>query len=75
MLQDLKMFVLAYNWLTSKWTFIIKSRFDIDGLVQERCNSSALAVELRLSFTNPSICPFIKQARDFPHVYMCPNRR
>ena len=28
---------------------------DIDGLVQERRNSSALAMELRLSYTNPSI--------------------
>ena len=28
----------------------------IDGLVQERRNSSALAMELRLSCTNPSIC-------------------
>ena len=27
----------------------------IDGLVQERRNSSVLAMELRLSFTNPSI--------------------
>ena len=26
---------------------------NIDGLVQERCNSSALAMELRLSCTNP----------------------
>ena len=26
----------------------------IDGLVQERCNSSALAMELRLSCTNPA---------------------
>ena len=29
---------------------------DIDGLVQERRNSSALAMELRLSCINPSIC-------------------
>ena len=29
----------------------------IDVLVQERCNSIALAMELRLSCTNPSICP------------------
>ena len=29
---------------------------DIDGLVQERCNSIANALELRLSGTNPSIC-------------------
>ena len=28
-----------------------------DGLVQERCNSSALAMALCLSCTNPSICP------------------
>ena len=28
----------------------------IDGLVQERRNSSALAMELRLSHTNPLIC-------------------
>ena len=28
---------------------------DIDGLVQERRNSSALAMELHLSCTNPSI--------------------
>ena len=27
----------------------------IDGLMQERRNSSALAVELRLSCTNPSV--------------------
>ena len=28
----------------------------IDGLMQERCNSIANALELRLSCTNPSIC-------------------
>ena len=28
---------------------------DIDGLVQERCNTSALAMELHLSRTNPLI--------------------
>ena len=31
----------------------------IDGLVQERRNSSALAMELRLSCTNPSICNWL----------------
>ena len=30
----------------------------IDGLVQERRNSSALAMELRLSGTNPSILQY-----------------
>ena len=30
-------------------------RYDLDGLVQERCNSSAIAMELRLSCTKPSI--------------------
>ena len=31
-------------------------RIHIDGLVQERRNSIANALELRLSYTNPSIC-------------------
>ena len=31
--------------------------YDIDGLMQERCNSSALALQLRLSCTNSSIRP------------------
>ena len=30
--------------------------YGFDGLVQERRNSSALAMELRLSCTNPSVC-------------------
>ena len=33
--------------------------FNVDGLVQERCNSSALAVELRLSCINPSNVFFV----------------
>ena len=33
----------------------IKLNHNIDGLVQERRNSSVLAMELRLSCTNPSI--------------------
>ena len=33
------------------------SREHVDGLVQERYNSNALAMELRLSFTNPLMCP------------------
>ena len=31
----------------------LHKEYDIDGLVQERRNSSALAMELRLSCTNP----------------------
>ena len=41
------------SWNSSLW----KTRSYIDGLVQERCNSSGLAVELCLSCTNPSIYP------------------
>ena len=43
----------------------------IDGLVQERCNSSALAMELRLSCTNPSICwqVNIKAWEPVPHYW------
>ena len=33
----------------------------IDGLVQERRNSSALAIELRLTCTNPSLCISMKE--------------
>ena len=37
----------------SQWP--IGNRYHFDGLVQEKCNSSALAMELRHSCTNPSI--------------------
>ena len=55
---------LGYNELTTEELFVaVDSRYhafillwhDFDGLVQERRNSSALAMELRLSCTNPSI--------------------
>ena len=39
----------------------------IDGLVQERRNSSALAMELRLSYTNPSTW-----SSDWVHVMYLP---
>ena len=38
---------------------VIHLQLQIEGLVQERCNSSALAMELCLSCTNPSRCPLI----------------
>ena len=37
---------------------VIEINCRIDGLVQERRNSSASAMELRLSCTNPSVCTF-----------------
>ena len=43
--------VVCYNKDTSYW----KRYIYIDRLVQERCNSIVLAMELRLSYTNPSI--------------------
>ena len=39
-----------YLSVTSQWDN------HIDGLVQERRNSSALAMELRFSYINPPIC-------------------
>ena len=42
------------GWLTTRY-WEVSRLGDIDGLVQERRNSSALAMELRLSWTNPSI--------------------
>ena len=41
-------------------TFRRSLNTNIDGLVQERCNSSALAMELRLSCTKLSICALIE---------------
>ena len=38
-----------YTGPAIKWLYMVQ----VDGLVQERRNSSALAVELRLSCTNP----------------------
>ena len=37
-----------------------QTTFNIDGLVQERCNSNALTTELHLSCINPSICQWLK---------------
>ena len=34
---------------------LVNVHYNVDWLVQERCNSSALAMELRLSCTNPTI--------------------
>ena len=35
--------------------FLLPLYVDVDGLVQERHNSSVIAMEIRLSCTNPSI--------------------
>ena len=44
------------EWVTGCIYVLSKSTDNVDGLVQERRNSSALAMESRLSCTNPSIC-------------------
>ena len=46
------------------WSPNFYSRY-IDGLVQEKCNSSVLAIELRLSCTNPPISEIQKNWRIF----------
>ena len=38
------------------WYWLCRDRQHVDGLVQERRNSIAKAMELRLSCTNPSMC-------------------
>ena len=45
---------VAQIWLWQQWLPGDIPHY-IDGLVQERCNSSALEMELRISCTNPSI--------------------
>ena len=45
--------------------FILHHCYHTEGLVQERCNSSALSMELHLSCTNPSIWTMIDWGRRF----------
>ena len=53
-------YIIYYtNMSTTNKIIPQNSRYYINGLVQERCNSSALAMELRLSCINPSICNMI----------------
>ena len=54
------------------WNWNKTFRYHIDVLVQERRNSSAIAMELRLSCTNPSIygterSPFLGEASRWRH--------
>ena len=57
-------YVYIYIWIrhvTGQAYFCLSdwiNHIHIDGLVQERQNSSVLAMELRLSCTNPSTCAF-----------------
>ena len=47
------------KWKTSTWTCVDRVlKHHIDGLMQERRNSIANALELRLSFANSSIWPY-----------------
>ena len=53
--EDQAMTFYWHWWRTRSTHFTLNPlSFQIDGLVQERRNSSALAMELRLSCTNPS---------------------
>ena len=49
------MFEIYQWWGCSLSNLCLTEQAYIDGLVQERRNSSALAMELRLSCTNPSM--------------------
>ena len=44
---------LYHNYMTQNWLFIDQC----NDLVQERCDASALAMELHFSCTNPSNDP------------------
>ena len=52
---------MATSLLNKRQAYIIDAY--IDGLVQERCNASALAMELHLFCNNASICLFPRQAK------------
>ena len=50
-------------WLKISWQNAGEMMFyvqHVDGLVQERRNSNALAMELRVSYTNASMCTVLK---------------
>ena len=56
-----------YRWQKKfGWTF-----FYLNELMQERRNSSALAMELRLSCTNPSICCPRDKVGMFVYIHCC----
>ena len=70
-------------WLSSDHIILTLLGLKTDGLVQERCNSSALAMELRLSCTSPSkswcnpkysylifLIKFIKDSHSLPKSFM-----
>ena len=64
---DILILVADRTMFVSKWfASVVKLIPHIDGLVQERRNSSALAMELRLSCTNPSTCQRVQ-------FYYCNN--
>ena len=54
----LAMITVGHKFAQLSWHNIYNPWLSIDGLVQERRNSSALAMELRLSCTNPSVWSF-----------------
>ena len=57
---DVTVMYLFHHWLwwwLFAW-FSLRNSLHFDGLMQERRNSSALAMVLRLSCTNPSICHY-----------------
>ena len=63
---------VAFRWLTGWHKFSDTYALQIDGLMQERRNPSALAMELRLSCTNPSQStnPTYVFLLAWVHVYM-----
>ena len=57
-------------WMQILWKDVCENYIlKIDGLVQERCNSIAKALELHLSCTNPLKWPILfQEVNDLKHV-------
>ena len=65
---------ILFRLMTSSCHGYISVWYTYDGLVQERRNSSALAMELRFSCTNPSISGMWRTAKHWPqHVFYSSN--
>ena len=55
--------IIWYNGNLVYWRIYVALGLDVDGLLQERRNSIAKTLELRLSRINPSMCRIYHNTR------------
>ena len=73
--------IIKIKWSWDQLIFImgipilVRRHLYINGLMQERCNSIAIALELHLSCTNPSLYWDIPQRFSLPLHFRCKKHR